>query len=104
MAVYFQSHTDGFSGNVVAAVAGKRIRVRRLIVSTSVNTGFTLRQDVGGPDQADVAPTLQGRTGGTAIDLRFDREAPQTAPGKALGYFTDGIGAYGVWIEYELVD
>jgi len=104
MAVYFQSHTTGFNANVISAVPGKRIRVRRLIFSTAVNTSFTLRQDVGGGNQADIAATLQGRTGAGAMDLRFEQEMPQTAPGEALGYFTDGFGNYGVWIEYDLAD
>jgi hypothetical protein len=104
MAVYYQSHTTGFNDNAIGAVAGKRIRVRRLIVSSAVNTSFTLKQDVGGPDQADVSPAFQVRNGSAGVNYRFPREAPEAAPGKALGYMTDGIGNYGVWIEYDLVD
>lgn len=101
--VYFQTHTSGFSSNVISATAGRRIRVRRLILTTAVNTQFTIRQDVGGASDAAIAMTIEGRAGAGAIDLHFKSEMPQTAAGLALGYDATGIGNYGVWIEYDLV-
>jgi len=104
MAVYFQTHSAMFSGGVVAAVAGKRIRVRRIIVTSSVNQTLTLKQDPGGASEAPLLCTLYARSGGAALDLAFDASPPQTAPGLALGYTTDAAGDYGVWLEYDLAD
>lgn len=101
--VHYQTHTSGFAANVVAATAGKRIRVQRVILSTAINTQFTLKQDIGGASDAAIGPTFEGRAGAGPMDLRFRKEQPQTAPGVALGYESTGIGNYGVWIEYDLV-
>lgn len=102
MAVYFKSHNTSFNSTAIAAVAGKRIRVRRLIVTSAINTRITLQQDLGGPNQADIAPVLESRQGGSPIDLSFPDECPQTAVGESLGYVASAIGDYGIWIEYDL--
>lgn len=104
MAVYFASHVAGVSAPAVAAVPGKRIRLKRLIVSTDTNTGFTLAQDIGGASAADISPKFQIRASGGGIDYVFIDEKPQTGPGLSLGYTIDAVSAStGVWIEYEAV-
>lgn len=104
MAVYFGNFTSLTNMNVVAGVVGKRIRVNRLIFTTSVNGTCTLVQDVGGAGEAALTCAFQGRSGGAALDFAFARERPQTAAGLALGVSGDGFGNWGLWIEYELVD
>lgn len=104
MAVYFQTHAGLFSGEAVAAVADKRIRVRRFILTSSINQSVTLKQDVGGASDAAICCTLYARSGGSAIDLRFDESQPQTGAGLSLGYTADAAGDYAVWIEYDVVD
>ena len=66
MAVYFQTHAGLFSGEAVAAVADKRIRVRRFILTSSINQSVTLKQDVGGASDAAICCTLYARSGGSA--------------------------------------
>ncbi len=104
MAVYFGTFSTVTNTNIIAAVAGKRVCVNRLIFSTSVNAGFTLYQDVGGASEAAISCAFQGRSAGTALNLEFADEKPQTGAGLALGIQCDGVGNWGLWIEYELVD
>lgn len=105
MAVYFATHQAGIAQVAVLGTAGKRIRVRRLIVSTDTNSTFVLQQDVGGAAQADVSPRFQARAGGTALNFSFPNEKPETAPGHSLGYLIDAVSATSaVWIEYDIVE
>ena len=104
MAVYFASNLTSTTATISPPVAGKRIRIRRLIVSTSVNGGIEFKQDIGGSSEAIVLPQLEARSTGPALNLAFARELPQTAPGLALGYESAIAGQHGVWVEYDVVD
>jgi len=104
MAVYFGSHTMEGSATVSGGVAGRRLRVRRVIITTSLNGEVQIKQDPGGPSEALILPPLQARAGGSVLDLCFDRELPQTGPGMSLGYSTTVPGRHGVWIEYDEAD
>lgn len=104
MAAYFVSNLTSTTATVSPAVAGKRIRIRRLIISTSINGSIEFKQDVGGPSEAIVLPQLEARATGPALDLAFERELPQTAPGLALGYESAIAGEHGIWVEYDVVD
>ncbi|RMF71779.1 MAG: hypothetical protein D6744_17495 [Planctomycetota bacterium] len=104
MAVYSATLSGVISVASAVASPGKRVRIRRLIVTTAVNGSLTLKQDIGGADETAVFPTIQARAQGPALDLYFDREMPQTAPGLALGFESGVAGDHGIWIEYDLVD
>ena len=104
MAVYSASLTGPLTVVGAVSAAGKRVRIRRLIVTTSANGAVTLKQDIGGAGESELFPIIQARSQGPALDLLFDREMPQTASGLALGVETNIEGDHGIWIEYDLVD
>lgn len=99
MAVYWSNETaPQVSKQAVAAAPGKRIRVRRLHVTTDANGSVELRSDA-----TPITPAYQARLGGTALDKNYPREVPQTQPGEALNFATGITGNYTIWIEYEIV-
>lgn len=104
MAAFFWSHLSAEVRTIASGVSGKRLRIRRLIVSSAASGAFTFLEDPGGPNQAAILPILQLRAGDSGLDLRFDEEIPQTAPGESLGYETFITAAHGVWVEYDIVD
>lgn len=95
------AYRDSSQGELVPATPGKIIRVRRLLISSDVTTVFQLKHSTG-----EVTPPFYIRAGGAnVVDLRFDRDAPQTPRGANLELFTEALAAsYSVWVEYELVD
>lgn len=104
MAVYFATHAAETSATIAAAVSGRRIRIRRVIVSTAANGGVEFKQDVGGGSEARILPELQARSTGPALDFSFDKELPQAAPGLSIGYESAIAGDHGIWVEYDVVD
>ncbi len=102
MAVYFANTPT--NGDLVAGAAGRIIRVRRVIFTCDQNGYFELRHSYGTGGEMPIVPRLYVRSAGQSpLDLRFDREAPQTPPGAPLGFFTELVSNFSIWIEYELV-
>lgn len=104
MATYFATHNNANSSTVAAATPGKRIRIRRLIVSATLDGTIEFKQDIGGDFEQRLLPELAASAAGPALDLRFERELPQTESGLALGYESAIAGKHGIWIEYDLAD
>lgn len=100
--VFFVSLASAESNLVQGAVDGKRIRVRRVIITTDTNGSVMLMADPSGAN-TPVMPRLEARAAGSPVDLYFEREFPITGSGEALGFSTDVGGRHGLWIEYELV-
>lgn len=95
------AYRDSSTGELVPATAGKIIRVRRLLITTDATASFKLKHSGG-----DITPSFYLRQAGTSVlDVRFERDVPQSPRGANLEVFTPVIGAsYSVWVEYELVD
>ena len=95
------AYRDSSFGELVPATPGKIIRVRRLMITCDTSASFKLKHSGG-----DITPSFQVRASGSSLlDLRFDRDAPQTPRGANLEVFTPLLsGSYSVWVEYELVD
>jgi len=104
MAVYFATHLGAGTSTIASAVSGRRIRIRRLIVSTATSGGIEFKQDIGGGSEARILPELQARSTGRALDFTFDGEIPQAAPGLSIGYESAIAGDHGIWVEYDVVD
>ena len=104
MAVFFDTYASAASAAVAPAVAGKIVRIHRVVFTTATNGKLVLLQDPGGGSEAKITPDLQGRGGGSPVDLPFSREFPAAARGLSVGLTTDIADAHGVWIEYEYVD
>lgn len=104
MAVFFKTYASASAETVAPAVAGKIIRLRRVIFTTATNGKLALRQDPGGGSEAPITPDWQGRGGGSPVDIVFASEFPAAGRGLSLGLTTDIADAHGVWIEYEYVD
>ena len=100
------AYLDSTTGDLVAGVSGKIIRVRRLIISTEGNGWFQLKHSMGTEDEETITQKLYLRAGGAnVIDLHFDRDAPQTPRGASLGVGSNlELMSYSVYVEYELVD
>jgi len=96
------AYLDSTTGELVPAVPGRIIRVRRLIISTDANGWFQLKH--GG--EGDVTHKFYMRVGGAStIDLQYERDTPQTPHGASLGLDTNVLmSSYCVYVEYELVD
>ena len=102
MAVYFAEHSGPAAATAVLPSPGRRVRIRRLLLSTGTSGAVRLKQDPG-PDEQAVLPPLFVRAGGPALDARFGREFPQTDVGQTLCYASDIDGPHSIWLEYELV-
>jgi hypothetical protein len=100
------AYRDSSEGELVAAVAGKVIRVRRLTVSTEGNGWFQLRHSMGKGGEGDVTQKYYLQIAGTnVLDLAFERDMPQTPRGTSLGVATNlMMTSYSVYVEYELVN
>lgn len=102
MAVYFADNPP--NGDIVPAVAQRVIRVRRIIFTTDQNGSFELRHSFGTGEEARILPKIYVRAAGMSpLDLRFREEAPQTPAGTPLGFYTDLVGSFSLWVEYEIV-
>lgn len=101
MAVYFADNPA--IGEIVAGVAGRIIRVRRVIFTSDQNGWFELRHSPGTGQEAPIAPRLYMRAAGMSpMDLSFPREVPQTPAGAGLGFHTEMASGFSLWVEYEL--
>lgn len=94
--------TNQPEGEIVAAVAGKQIRVRRVILCTDSNAAFYLRN---GSDAA-IAPAIILRPAGTCLaDITYRDVLPQTPAGSAMKLYYGGavLTTHSIWLEYVLV-
>jgi len=96
------AYLDSTTGELVPAVAGKIIRVRRLIISSDDSGWFQLKDG----DDGDVTHKFYIRVNGAnTIDLHYERDAPQTPRGLSLRLGSNLLmSSYCVYVEYELVD
>ncbi len=99
--VVTQSYTGTQNQTIVAGVAGKIIRVRRLILSsTGTNTYYfrLMSEDV------TISPDLRP---GQHLDVDFSNshERFQTAAGESLKGVSFGSGVQAtLWLDYDVVD
>ena len=80
----------------VAAVAGKIIRIRKLMVS--VNAEITFKSGTTTILPVVVTPSVR------TFMYTFGADTPQTAVGEALNAANAAASDAGVWIAYDVVD
>ena len=102
MAVFFAEHAGPAASTAVLATPGRRVRIRRLLISTGTSGAVRIKGNPGPSEQA-LLPPLFVRAGGPALDADFVREFPQTEPDQSLGYTSDIDGPHSIWLEYDLV-
>ena len=96
MATALVTLPTGTNTTLAPAVAGKIIRVKRILCSE----GFDAALKSG---STPISPSLKCGPN-SYVDVRWDGEAMQCARGEALVAYSDALSVTDAWIEYELVD
>lgn len=103
MATAFGSYTSGTT-LAAGAVADKVLRIRRLLVSTSVDGYVHVVTDSAGA-ATPIAPTIYVRQAGdSTVDLWFDSEPLNGERGKDVAIVAFLSGDYSLYFEYEVVE
>lgn len=85
----------GANETVVPAAPGRIHRLKRLLTAASAHLTFK-------SGSTEITPKLTA--GDISLDVRWDREFPQTVSGEALVVLNDDMQSRKCWIEYDTVD